>query len=445
MPEIDNIIIGGGPGGYTLARGLAARGESVLLVERDTLGGTCLNRGCIPTKCLCASAEAYTQARTLDRYGVSVNVEGYDYAVMLSRMNHVVDSLREGIVHSLAGVDIIHGEANMTAPRCIAVNGDAFTAKRLVIATGAAPSRPGIPGIEYTVSSDDFLKMEEIPQRLAIIGGGVIGLEIASIASALGAEVTVIEYCREILPAFDPDLAKRLRQALSRRGVTFLTGTAVKGISAERTITTEGKRGPIEIHADCVLCATGRHPVLPAGCAEAGIKIDSRGFVTVDSHMACNQPGVYAIGDVNGLSMLAHSAEAQARVVLNDAPSCFDRNLVPSVVFTDPELATVGATPAALDNAGIAYHTVKRQFASIGKACAAGAADGLAKFSVADGDGRILAVSMMGSHVSDLIAEATILIKEGVQLEDISSRYIHAHPPCQKYSSDDPATHNQNY
>lgn len=432
MPTIDNIIIGAGPGGYPLAAGLAARGESTLIIEKDKLGGTCLNRGCIPTKCLCASADVYREALGASSMGVDVSSVTFNEQAAFDRMQQVMQSLRDGVKAELKGVECINGEATLLPGLSVKVGDDIYTAAhKLVIATGSRPALPTIEGIELAITSDDFLGRPIDSGSYIIIGGGVIGLELASILGSIGATVTVIEYFPEVLPAFDPEVSKRLRMAMGRRSTTFKLGAAVKTI--ERVdggleVKFNDRKGESSVIADHVIVATGRRPVVPNGAEEAGIEITSKGFIKVDEYMRTSAEGVYAVGDVNGLSMLAHSATAQAHVVLNDEPARFCGKPVPSVVFTEPEVATVGATPAALQEAGIDFDVHKRQFASNGKALAMGCSSGFVKILTAADDGRILGISILGPHASDLVSEATIAVVEGLRLEELRERYIHAHP-----------------
>ncbi len=433
MQPVDNIIIGAGPGGYELAAMLANVGESTVLVERSAPGGTCLNRGCIPTKCLCASAEAVLNARKADQFGLDLAINGINYPVARQRMLNVIANLQQGVRAVVRNATYVEGSARIISHNTVAVGEEQFIAsKRIVIATGSEPARLPIHGAELAVTSDDVLAADHLPASAIIIGGGVIGMEFASIFNALGVETTVVEYCKEILPPFDPDMAKRLRSALSRRGINIVVGAAVESIAenpdGSRTVTYQGKRGPVEITAQAVVMAVGRRPVVPEGTAEAGVNISKRGFIEVDERMQTSVPGIYAIGDCNGLLMLAHAATAQARVIAEENPQLFDASRVPSVVFTTPEIAMVGQTPAALDAAGIAYNVVRKTFASNGKACAMGAADGAAKLLVDQTTGAILSATVLGAHAADIIAEANLLLTDRVPLADVPRRYIHAHP-----------------
>lgn len=431
MRTVENIIIGGGPGGYELAIELASRGESTVLIEKDRLGGTCLNRGCIPTKCLCASASTLRRAESAGKMGIDVTVNGFDFIAIHKRAMSVVDGLRDGIRSMLSNVEVIEGRASLKENNVICVGDDMLQAsRRIVIATGSVSSILPVPGASHAMLSEDFLNIEKLPASCVIIGGGVIGMEFASILSAFGVAVTVIEYCKEILPMFDSDMTKRLRQTLSRAGVTFKTGMAVAEIVKDDDslwVAADGKKGRETFRAESVLMATGRIACLPEGLGKAGVEVNGRGFIKVDSHMETTAKGIYAIGDVNGLSMLAHSASAQGRVVASGDPGAFDDGAVPSVVFTSPEFASVGMTQTALDSAGVEYSVIKRQYASNGKACADGDTDGIVKI-LTDKAGVILGVSILGNHASELIAQATIHMKNRTPVDRIARQYIIAHP-----------------
>lgn len=431
MTEFDNIIIGAGPGGYELAAELASRGESVAVMENRHVGGTCLNRGCIPTKCLCATAEAVEEARHASMFGVNLIIESIDYKAAKSRMETVVGTLRSAIDSLLKGCTVIHGTATLMPDNRVECAGEVYKAiKRIVIATGSVPSALPIEGAELAISSDEALALDELPDSIAIIGGGVIGLEFASIFNSLGVKVTVIEYCKEVLPNLDAELAKRLRTALSRQGIEFAVGAKVEKIERNShflTVVYQGKRGEATVDASTVLMAVGRKPLVPSGADTAGVELTPRGFIAVDEYMRTSAPGIYALGDVNGLSMLAHSASAQGRVVAFDNPALFNADAVPSVVFTTPELACVGPTSAALDARGVSYHTIKRPYGASGKALAAGQEQGIVKMLIGEDD-TILGISILGAHAADLIAEATILVTDHVKASEVAKRYIHAHP-----------------
>ncbi len=423
MQQYDSIIIGAGPGGYELAAMLQSQGETVAIIERDLPGGTCLNRGCIPTKCLVATANAMRICRIAPGFGINCGHTSVDYSKAVERMRDIVRQLQQGVMATLRGVTYIEGEASLRPGMTVQIDDRLIQARRrVVIATGSAPAILRVPGADLALDSTAALALTTLPQSAVIVGGGVIGMELASIWATLGAKVTVVEYCREILPGLDTELAKRLRNMLSRQGIDIITGAEVTEITGQGVSYT-GKRGPASIEAEVTVCAVGRRPVVPDGCDEAGIKLTPRGYIAVDKFMRTSVEGIYAIGDVNGLSMLAHSSVAQARVVAGGNPAAFDATAVPAVVFTHPELAQVGKAGDDEET-----FTTKRLFSANGKAQAMGEAEGLAKLTCRQSDGAVLAVAILGPHAADLIAEATILVKEHVPVGEIPFRYIHAHP-----------------
>lgn len=421
MQQPDILIIGGGPGGYETAAAAAAQGLNVTLVERDRLGGTCLNRGCIPTKCLCAAAKHIVAVRSGSPFGINAGDVTVDYSVARSRADEVVSQLHDGISELLAGVEVIKGEARLHAGGEVSVGDMRFKAAKTVIATGSRPaSLRGVEGGEYALDSDAFLRLTTLPRRLTIIGGGVIGLEFASVASAFGTEVTVLEFCPEILPGFDADVARRLRSLLERRGIKIVTGAAVKAISADHTVSYERRGKSLDIESDMVLAAVGRRPVVPEGLAEAGVKLNERGFIITDEQMRTSTEGIYAIGDVNGRCMLAHAASAQGRRVLGMA---VDLDVIPSVVFTIPECAMVRRI-------GVEDETTvtKTPYAASGKALADGAADGFVKLESSTADGVLTACSIVGEHAAELIMTAATAIEASMTRSQFTRGLVHAHP-----------------
>lgn len=429
--ERDIIIIGGGPGGYEIAAHLASEGRRVTLIERDSLGGTCLNRGCIPTKCLAASASAALTVASCSHLGVDVGEVRLDYGRAVARGVEVINRLAEGIKAMLKGVEVIHGEAVMRQERTVEVNGMLLTAPQIIIATGSRPFIPDIPGAHLAVDSDSFLSLNDVPRAVVIIGGGVIGLEFASILAAFGREVTVIEYCREVLPPFDPDIAKRLRTILSRRGIRFMTSTKVTAIErqpdAEHAlrIIYENKRGKDAMECDLAVMTVGRRPVVPGGVADAGIELDGRGFIATDSFMHTSADGVYAVGDVNGRCMLAHAASAQARRAVGED---VDLDIIPAAVFTSPEAAMVGLTEDQARDKGYELSIGKASFAANGKALAMDEADGAVKLVFARQSGQLLGCHIVGPHASDLVAEAAALMSGMATRQQIACRIVHGHP-----------------
>lgn len=422
MNSSDLIIIGAGPGGYELAAEAAREGLSVTLIERDLPGGTCLNRGCIPTKALCRAAEVAVTVADAAEYGVDVSSFTLDYARAAARRDEVVAQLREGVESLLSGVNFVKGEARFENASTVAVGDELFTAPRIVIATGSAPARLDIPGADLAATSDDLLAMTELPRRVAIIGGGVIGMEFASILAAFGTEVTVIEYCKEILPPFDREIAKRLRTALSRRGIKIIVGAAVTAIEPGK-IVYEQKGKTLEVETDLAVMAVGRRPVIPAGAAEIGLGFDRRG-IKVNDMMETSVPGVYAVGDVNGRCLLAHAATAQSMLVLGRRVNL---DVIPSAVFTLPECSMVGLTEEQCKEADIPYRASKTTFRANGKALAMGETDGLVKMIVNTDTRRVLGCHIMGPHAADLIQEVATVIAADLPVDTITTT-VHGHP-----------------
>lgn len=424
--DYDIIIIGAGPGGYPTAARAAAEGLRTLVVERDHLGGTCLNRGCIPTKALLRSAEVANLVKEAAQYGINVCDYSLDYEAAVRRKDEVVGQLREGVATVLKNVDVVRGEARFVGQRVIEVGGQEYTAPKIIIATGSQPAALPIPGAELAVNSDFMLAATALPDSVIIIGGGVIGLEFASILSAFGVEVSVLEFCKEVLPGFDSEVAKRLRMALKRRGVNITTqarATAIRPTDdGRRAVDFEVKGKEKTIEAQTVLMAVGRRAVVPEGLAEQGCLID-RGRIVVDDTMATTLPGVYAIGDCNGRCMLAHAATAQGLIAMGDT---IDLSIMPAAVFTQPECASVGLTEDACIEKGITHKVASVPYRMSGKALAAGEPDGLVKMIAAE-DGLILGCHILGAHASDLIEEVAVALDRKMTAAELAS-VVHGHP-----------------
>lgn len=417
------IIIGAGPGGYELASMLSRQAHEVTLIERDALGGTCLNRGCIPTKVMAHAASLLRSASHASGYGISFGVPTIDFAALCARRDEVIGALRSGVEQLLANVNVVGGEARFVGPKAIEVNGETMTADRIVIATGSSSAFLPIPGAELAISSDGLLSLDSVPESLAIIGGGVIGMEFASIFAALGSRVTVIEYFKEVLPQFDKDIAKRLRQSMASAGVTFITGACVTSLEPGVVHYKSGEKENT-VDAAVVAMAVGRRPNLPEGLEVAGVEVE-RGRVVVDPvTMRTSAHGVYAIGDVNGLCMLAHAASAQARIVAGEGVVT---DVVPSVVFTSPEVAIAGMTEQQCKEAGVAYKAVKVPFRGNGKAVTIGETDGMVKMIADTTAGTIIGCQIIGPHAADLIEEVAVVIANKLQVDTIK-RTIHPHP-----------------
>ena len=422
------LVIGAGPGGYEIAAEQAAHGQSVTIIERGHSGGTCLNRGCIPTKCLSDAA-----GRLLATPPSEDMPRSYNDLWQQARANAdaVVSALRDDVDALLRGCNVVRGTAKITPQGTVEVDGSEYSAERILIATGSAPAALDIPGAALAISSDEILSATSLPPAIAVIGGGVIALELADILSAFGVAVTVLEYCPEILPAFEADVAKRLRSTLSRRGIKFVVGARVAAICRDadggilHVQYTDAKGRDAEVSAPAVLMAVGRRAVIPEGCADAGIDIDRRGCIVTDDNFETTRKGVYAVGDANGKCMLAHAATAQAHRALG---ADVDMSVMPSAVFTHPEVAMVGMTSEACKKTGTAIVSGKAMYASSGKARAMGATDGFVKVVADATDGRILGVHIIGAHATDIIDAAAVAISARMDATTLGTRVIHAHP-----------------
>lgn len=415
-PTHDLIIIGAGPGGYETAAGAARLGLRVLIIERRHPGGTCLNCGCIPTKALCRSAETAAELR-------AAGLPAPSFLDAVKRKDEIVAQLREGVMTELRDVDYLHGEARFISPRVIEVDSNRYTAPKIIVATGSSPVSLPIPGSELALDSDALLSLTTLPASIAIIGGGVVGVEFASILASFGVKVSLLEYCREILPSFDADIAKRLRMTLKRRGINIITQAQVTAIHPGFTIDYLAKGRQSVLESDMVLMAVGRHPVIPDSLLQLGVKTD-RGAILVDDDMQTSIPGIYAIGDVNGRCMLAHAATAQGRVALGlDQPL----DPIPSAVFTVPECAMVGLTEEQCRQAHLDYIVGTATFRANGKAMTMGQPDGLVKTIVERTSLQLLGCHICGPHAADLIAEPTLAISAELPATAIT-RTIHAHP-----------------
>lgn len=423
MNTHDLIVVGAGPGGYETAATAARRGMKVLLIERDELGGTCLNRGCIPTKSLCRAAEVADTVREASRFGIGSEGAAVDFKAVMARKDEVVATLREGVATVLKDVEILRGEARFTDSRRVEVDGVGYSAPGIIVATGSAPSGLDIPGKELAVNSDYLLSLERLPRSVVIIGGGVVGLEFASIFRSFGVEVTVLEFCRQILPAMDEEVAKRLRTALKRRGITIVTSAQVVGIEPGMRVRYLEKEREKSAEAEMVVMAVGRKAVIPAGLRELGVEIE-RGFVKTDSKMATNLEGVYAIGDVNGRCMLAHAATAQGLVALGleEEPA-----VVPAAVFTRPECAMAGLTESQAMEKGMDVAVGKAFYRANGKALAMGESDGMVKIVIDRGADRIAGIHACGAHSADIVQEVASAMACGVSPRSLR-RAVHIHP-----------------
>ena len=416
MAHYELIIIGAGPGGYETALLAAERGKKVLLVNGGRLGGTCLNEGCIPTKCMVKDASVVSLMKDSGEFGVGEVKFEIDFNKVIERRESVVNTLREGVAGLLkrAGVTLVEGMAKFKDDRTVTVGDDEFSADNIIIATGSSSKALPIPGADadWVLDSTGILNLEYIPAHLVIVGGGVIGLEFASIFRSFGSEVTVIEFMKNIAPTFDSDISKRLKQSLAKRGIKILTGAACKKIeqnSDYHIVTTYELKGKEEtVESTDLLMAVGRKPNVENLNLEAAGVIYSPKGIAVDDNMRTNVNHIYAIGDVNARLMLAHVASFQGVRALNAIDGKSDNirfDVVPAALFTEPECAAVGLTEEQCKELGMAVRVGKSFFRANGKALAAGEPDGICKLIFnADTD------ELVGAHIMG--AEAAILAQQ---------------------------------
>ena len=416
------LIIGAGPGGYETAVEAVKRGMEVTLITEGPLGGTCLNEGCIPTKTFCHYAELIEQ-----------NIKaGLDckpaFGAAAQRKQAVMEQLRGGVEMLLKGVEVVHGKAQFKDSKTVVCNGQDFTADKIIIATGSVSASLPIPGAESCLTSKEILDLTEVPESLCVIGGGVIGLEFASIFRSFGTEVTVLEYCPGILPRFDVDLAKRLKQSLSKRGINIEVQAQVTRIDGG-TVTYIKKEKEYTVQAAKVLMAVGRRPNTDGLNLEAaGIDYTRRG-ITVNDRFETSVPGIYAVGDVTGGIMLAHAATYQGLHALNCICGRQDSirfDLIPAAVFTMPEVATVGLTEEQCKEKELEVRCLKSFYRANGKAVSMDETDGYCKI-ITSADNKILGAHIMGAHAADLIHEIAAVMNMGGTLDQMQA-VIHAHP-----------------
>ncbi len=431
----DLIVIGGGPAGYVAAERAAHHGKRVLLAEREHLGGVCLNWGCIPTKTLLASAKHYAHARHGAEYGVTAEEVAFDLGVAMKRKARVVGTLRKGVAGLMkrGKVAVVSGEAVLAGERTVRVGDETYAGDKLLICTGSRPARPPIPGADlpHVLTSKEMLDIDGLPERLVIIGGGVIGVEFACFAAMVGVQVTVVEMLPEIAPGVDADCAKILRQELGKQhGVEFHLGAKVTGITEDAVLLTDAAGTGQQLPADLVLMSVGRVPnVEGLGLEEQRIELDGRAIRT-DERMRTNQPGVYAAGDVTGRSMLAHSASRMAEVAVNDICGVPDRmryDAIPGVIYTQPEVAVVGRSEAACAEEGIPTTTLKMPMSANGRFLAEFTGRGLAKIVVHEERRTVLGVQLVGGFASELIHSACIAIENELTVDNLRE-IIYPHP-----------------
>lgn len=436
--KADLLIIGAGPGGYETALTASRQGKSVILFNGGQLGGTCLNEGCIPTKCLCRNAEVVSLFKEGEKFGIDDFTFTVDYNKILSRKEEVIKSLRTGVESLLAqnNVTVVNAKASFKDAKTLIADGEEYQGDRIIIATGSISKSLPIPGhdLKCVMDSTAILKLEYIPASLTIIGGGVIGMEFASIFSQLGSKVTVIEYMKQILPPFDTDIAKRLKQVLSKRGINIITGATAKEIrqnefyEVEVIYESKGKEGKL-VSSD-LLMAVGRAPAVEGLNLEAaGVNYSSKG-IPVDDFMQTNVPGIYAIGDVNNRMMLAHVASAQGERALNVINGQKDElrfDLIPSAVFTVPECGMVGKTEEQCKSEKIEIKIGTSFSRANGKSLALGETDGICKLIFRKDDGLLVGAHIMGVEAADLTQQCADMMNRNATLQELKE-IIFGHP-----------------
>ena len=435
----DCVVIGAGPGGYVAAITAAQAGLKTALIEEREAGGTCLNRGCIPSKALLSAAEIVNQIRHANQFGIHVDNFSIDYPAMVQRKDSVVRSIRDGLNGLIRSnkITVFSGRGSLISSTEVKVLGETpsvIKARSIILATGSEPR--AFPGIPFSPSSPRILcstgvlNLKELPQKLAIIGGGVIGCEFASLFHTLGSKVTVIEASQQILALNNPDISKTMLDKFSRQGLRFILGASVSAIQdmGDRVrITLNGN----DEEYDYVLVSIGRRlNTENIGLDKAGVICDERGVIPTDATMRTNIPNIYAIGDITGQWQLAHVASHQGIVAARNIAGHrdeIDYSAVPSVIFTFPEVATVGLSPSAAQQQGIPVKITKFPFRAIGKAVAMGEADGFAAIISHETSQQILGAYVIGPHASSLISEITLAVRNELTLPCIYET-IHAHP-----------------
>lgn len=437
MEQKDVVVIGGGPGGYVAAIHAAHLGAEVALIEKDRLGGTCLNRGCIPTKALVRSTEVFLEAKRADEFGVEIGSVKANLPQIMARKKKVVDTAVSGVEQLIKvnRVSLHYGTGRLVSPRLVKVNTTEIRAKKIIVATGSKSTvlpvdGLGLPGV---ITTDDILELEELPESLVVIGGSHVGVEFASIFNALGTKVTIVKRRPLLLEPVDGEIGRRFAQLLPRQGIRVITGAAVKAILRDGSLlrvvwdTPEGEQG---VNGQMVLMATGRQPYSEGlGWSELGLKMEG-GAIAVNEYLETNIEGIHAIGDVLGRHMSAHVASYEGEIATENALGRrrqADYRAVPTCVFTYPEIAGVGITEQDARDSNTPHKVSKFPFAACGRAIAMGETVGMVKIICHAHDGKVLGVHIMGPHAGDLIAEGALAIQLGATARDLAHT-IHAHP-----------------
>ncbi len=440
--KFDAIVIGAGPGGYPCAIRLAQLGKKVAIIERETVGGVCLNVGCIPSKALIKAANTYEKMQKADGMGFKVKGVEVDFKGLQEWKQSVVTKLTGGVAQLLKGnkVELFQGDASFVAKNELLVKSKegsvSLQADHIVIAVGSSPIElPAFPFDEKNVlSSTGALALDKAVSSVVVVGAGYIGLEIGTYLAKLGTSVTLLEQAPRLLSGYDQDVSNVVARNLKKRNVTLLTSASAKSVKEKGgmmqvEVEVEGKTQMIQ--TEKVLVTVGRRPNPMAGLEKAGVALDSRGFIKVNERLQTNVPGIYAIGDVAGQPMLAHKATKEALVVAEviggSKSAKYDVKAMPAVIFCEPEVATVGLSEAEAKAKGITAFTGSFPFAALGKAIATGETDGFTKLIGDKKTGRLIGAAIVGPEASTMIAEMALAIEAGLQVEDIALT-VHAHP-----------------
>jgi len=442
MNEIDVAIIGGGPGGYVAAIKAAHLGLKAVLIEKDKLGGACLNRGCIPTKALVGTAELLNQLQRAKEFGIQVKEYSYDFPAIMKRKEMIAKRMSSGVGQLMKAnqIRVIQGEGNILEPGVVEViniegKKELIKTENIIIATGSSVMKIPIPGLENegVIDSDGALSLSELPTKMIIIGGGVIGIEFAGIFKAMGVEVTVVEMLPRILLPIDEEIANRLAFILKRQGIKILTNSKVEGIEKTNQnfkVLISNPEGKQRLETEKVLLAAGRVPDFGnINVQKLGIELEGRA-IKVDQKMRTNIPGIYAVGDVVGKIMLAHVASREGIVAVENISGkevLMDYKVVPNCVFSLPEVASVGLNEEEARKKYDQIKVSKFPYLANGKALGMGETEGMVKI-IADSDtSELLGLHILGAHASDLIAEGTLALSMEATAEEIVNT-IHAHP-----------------
>ncbi len=437
--KADLVVIGAGPGGYTAAFRAADLGLKVILIERwPMLGGVCLNVGCIPSKALLHAANVIEEADSMAAHGIKFGTPEIDAGALRDWKNKVVGRLTGGLTQlaKQRKVQVIHGTAKFASPHALILdNGETVGFDKCIIAAGSEPAMlPGLPDDPRIVDSTGALELDPVPDRMLVVGGGIIGLEMACVYSALGCQVSVVELTDTLMPGTDADLVRPFRKIVDKRYEKIMLGTKVSGIQATKSgieVLFESKDGNSTDTFDKVLISIGRRANGDKLDAEkAGVKVDQRGIIAVNKQMQTNVAHIFAIGDLAGGPMLAHKATHEAKVAAEVAAgekSAFDARTIPSVAYTDPEIAWVGLTETEAKADGIAYEKTQFPWAASGRALALGRDEGFTKLLFDKSTGRVLGGGIVGPNAGDLIAEVGLAVEMGADAADLSLT-IHPHP-----------------